>query len=244
MIDPLVSRSFEFFLANSVFPIRLVDLFRTGHGIPLGLEVREGGTKLPEIDPVAPLVRTRILCKLDPASRNGLRDDLRQIENPVVLGAAPDVEGLVVYDLAGRTKNGNECPGDILNVDHRSPWGSVTLEVNKPRSKGPCDKVINYQIKAHPGGYTVRGGISKEGRTERVVSESCDIPLDHDFGCSVRSDGIELSLLVQEIVAGRTVRAAGRGKEESLHTGLLGEPCKSYGGLMVDIEGQPGIEVA
>ena len=77
MVDPLVSRSFEVFLANPVFPIRLVDLFRTGHGVPLGREVRESGTEFPEIDPITPLVGARILGTLDPTSRAGLLNNLR-----------------------------------------------------------------------------------------------------------------------------------------------------------------------
>ena len=56
--------------------------------------------------------------------------------------------------------------------------------------------------------------------------------------------GLKDASSFKHVVSRRPVRAAGGGKKESLHPGLLGQPCEFDGRLMVDIEGQAGIEVA
>ena len=46
--------------------------------------------------------------------------------------------------------------------------------------------------------------------------------------------GLKLGVLVEVVVAGRAVVAAGGREDEALHAGLFGEPRETHGSLVID----------
>jgi hypothetical protein len=77
-----------------------------------------------------------------------------------------------------------------------------------------------------------------------VVRELGEIALDKDLGHGISRHWAELRGFVQEVVPGRTVRAAGRGEDETAHPCCLRQFREPHCCVVVDVVGQAGIQIA
>ena len=142
---------------------------------------------------------------------------------------APDVERLVVDDVAPRVQHGQERARHVLHVDERSPGGSVAHDQHLAREMGEADEVVHHQIDAEPGGEPVDRGVAQERGAEAVVRERGDVALDEELRHAVgghRAERCGLGDGGRRV--GRAVEAARRGEQEALDAGGPRELCQPH----------------
>jgi hypothetical protein len=132
MFDSLVSRTLEVFLPDTFPLVGFIELQDPCLGGPFGTGTRERCIESAEIDAIAPLVRSRIFCELDPAVRHNLFNNPGKIENPIVFPVTSDIECLVMDRIPAGVKNGEKSSRDVLDVDHGTPGSSIAFEINDP----------------------------------------------------------------------------------------------------------------
>src|SRR5204862_6270617 len=103
--------------------------------------------------------------------------DLADVPDPVVVGGAPDVEGLRPHRLGRRLEDSEEGAGDVLDVDDGTPGRPVALEEDFARSERPGDEVVEHDVEAEPGRNAVSGGAAEEGGGEGTIGEPGDAGL-------------------------------------------------------------------
>ena len=64
-------------------------------------------------------------AELDLRVGNGMFDDLGNVADLIDLAYLGDIQNLIVDDLSGSLEHSGESPGNVLDVDERTPRGSV-----------------------------------------------------------------------------------------------------------------------
>ena len=128
-------------------------------------------------------------------------------------------------------------------MHQRSPRRSIALDQDLAGGDRVADQVVDHEVGPQAGRQSVGGGVPHVGGAEVVVGERRDVPLGHDLRLAVGSQGVERRLLVEEALA-RSVQAARRGEDVSLHPPLLGELGQADRGPVVDLVGQVRVQVA
>jgi hypothetical protein len=112
-----------------------------------------------------------------------------------------DIEGLIVDDIAGRFEQGDKRPGDVFNMDQRSPWAAVGLQPYAALRKGRARQVVHHYVGPQPRRGSVRGCVAQVGRTEVLICQFREALLGHHLAFAVRRDGVEAARLVDGLIA-------------------------------------------
>ena len=185
----------------------------------------------------------RAVAKAEAAVREGLRDDLRDLPDLVVLGVAADIEDLAVDHVAGSLQHAVDRAADIEDMDERAPRPAVAVHPDhllRPRMPG---QVVDHKVKALPGRGAERGRVPQEGRREVVGGHRPDIALHEHLALGVCRQGLEPGRLRAVLVAPRTVDAARGHVDEPLHAGFPGECREPDAAEVVDLEGDVRVEL-
>src|SRR6202522_4183218 len=96
------------------------------------------------------------------------------------------------------------------------PSGSIALNDN-PSSRVPRrNQIVQDDVQPQTRRRTIRSRISQVSRTKVFVREHADVTFCKNLGFSIWRYRIQHSVLVQEVIAGCSIRAAGRRKDKTL----------------------------
>src|SRR5262245_25095435 len=171
MADQLEARPLEFLQRKARTGVGRVELPGARHCIPLRLEPWEYPGDLVEADTVGARVRSGIGGEFEAAVRNHLGDDLGNLADPVIVPCLADVEGLVVDLFARRLQPGDECTGNVLDVNNRPPWTAVGLEQNDPLGDRPGDEIVEDNVESKSRGETIGSRRAEIGRRKIAVGQ-------------------------------------------------------------------------
>src|SRR5258708_37794154 len=196
------------------------------------------------IHAVASLIGAASRSEFDQTVGNGFRDDDGQFADPVIFGGAAYIENLVVHNFTRRAEDTNHGCDNVSNMDNRPPRSPVTFYKNFALCISPGDEIVEDDIQTEAGRNAVGSGIAHKGWAEIVVGKRGNITFDEHFRFSVRCDRMTAGRLVEKVIAGRSISAAGRGKHEAADACGFREFRKPDRGGMVDIVGELRIQIA
>src|SRR5262249_368583 len=179
--DAFVAGPCEVLQPQAGIPESIVQLLGTFARVPLRLEFRQQPVDLAEVHAITAGIRAAILRVLDPASGNRLSHNLRQVPDLVILLRLSHVEGFAVYHFPWSIQHSDKGAGDVLNVHDRTPRSAIALDVNASRSQRPRHQIVEHEIEAQPGRYSVGGGVTKESWAEVRICQFGDILLYQDL---------------------------------------------------------------
>src|SRR5215475_1481163 len=242
-MDTEILPALEFARGQSVGATGVVEFLSAFAGRPLRLEIRESAANFVAIHAIAALVRPTAGGVLDAAPGYNFRNDLGELADAIVLFRLSNVKRLIVYGVLGRFEHANHGRDDVANVHDGTPGCAVALDVDAAGSHGRGDEIVQYQVETEARRSSVSGGIPHVSWSEGLVGKAGNVPFDKHFRLSVRSDWVQVRVLVQKVIACCAVRAAGRGKHEAFHAGVFGQFSKPHRGFVVNVEGETRIQV-
>src|SRR4029077_10495313 len=195
---------------------------------PLRTEAGQRAPNLVAVDAVAALIRTPTGSIFDARGRDSSGDDVCQFADSIVLFCLPYIEDFVMDEGDGCIEHAPNRSHDVTNVHDRTPGRAVTLNRYPSRSERRSYKIVQHHVQPQPRRSSISGRIPQKRRTEMSVSQLRYIVLDEDLRLAIRRHWIERSLLVQESISGRTVRAAGGREDETPYPCCFGQLGKLY----------------
>src|ERR1700686_3184375 len=200
----------------------------------LALEARQFAVDALEVDAVTAVVaagRADRNC----AAGKLVRDDLRQLPDPVVLRVLSHVEDLAAHRVLWRHETAIDGLADVLDMHNRAPGTAVARHgdaLGRPRQRA---QIIDHDIEAHARRRTERGGIAQEHGGEIGARHRQQVTLHQHLAFGVSALRVDARVLVQKIPAPRAIDAARRGVDEAPDAGAHTLLCEGYRALMVDL---------
>ncbi len=113
-----------------------------------------------------------------------------------------------------------------------------------PLVNADATRVVQHDVQTEARRNPVSRGVAHVSRSEALVGQRRDVALDQDFRLAIRGNRIQRSILVAEGVAAGAIGAARRREDEALDAGSLGQPRQPHRCDVVDLVGQPRIQIA
>ena len=107
--------------------------------------------ELGEVHTVVTQVRPGAVGERHRRPGHGLADHLGDVADLHVVLVPPDVERLVVDELARGLEHGQERPADVLDVHERPPRRAVAFQAHLPGRQRDGGEVVHHDVQAEPG---------------------------------------------------------------------------------------------
>jgi hypothetical protein len=157
-VQPDIARALKVLDCQPAIVGILPDLIDSLPDRPLWVESWHLCTDLREVDLIVPCVGTCAIRKRDWSARDlaDLLSDCPDLHDVLV---PTHIEGLVVNQVTGGLENGEERPGNVLDVHQRSPRAAIGLEPYAALSECSPRQVVDYDVGPQPRRGSVCCGV-------------------------------------------------------------------------------------
>src|SRR5688500_2088375 len=204
--------------------------------VPARGESGETARDLVEVDLVVALVAAAV-PERHRATGECLAHDRCDVAHLVVLSVGPDVEGLVVYDVARRFEHAGSRLRNVEDMHERPPRRPVGVHPDLLVAPGQSREVVDDQIEALSGRCPICRRVPQVRRGKIVAGHGREVALDQELAFGVRRERLGAAAFVLRGIRTRAVYAAGAEVHEARHAHLARETRQADGALVIDLVG-------